>query len=113
MRYGLKKMSGKSKYSIFSKDELVDFLDKYEDRFKAVFSPYWLLIQGKIDKKNLEIKENMIEGEKIYDDLKKTDDLLEKAKLFEKYKENHNKWLKLSKDINNLYEKKEEDIWRD
>ena len=98
-------MSGKSKYSIFSKDELVDFLDEYEDRFKSMFSIYRILMQKKINKKNLEIKENMIEGEKIYDVMKNTDNLSEKLEQMNKYKENHNKWLKLSKELDNLYEK--------
>ena len=67
-----------SNYSIFSKEELIDFLDNYDDRFKSVFSVYKILMQKKIDMKNKEIQENLNKGTKIYDVMKNTDDLSKK-----------------------------------
>ncbi|WP_455089081.1 hypothetical protein [Peptoanaerobacter stomatis] len=74
-----------SKYSIFSKEELIDFLDNYESRFKSIFSVYRILIQKRIDKKNKEIQENLNEGAKILEISENTDDICEKLKQMQKY----------------------------
>ncbi|MGP1567496.1 MAG: hypothetical protein ACTTHM_02145 [Peptoanaerobacter stomatis] len=94
-----------SKYSIFSKEELIDFLDNYESRFKSIFSVYRILIQKRIDKKNKEIQENLNEDAKILEISENTDDICEKLKQMQKYRDNHNRWLKLCKELDVLYEK--------
>ncbi len=98
-------MSKVSKYSIFTKDELVDFLDKYEDRFKSYKSVYGFLMQEKINKKNEEIKANIDEGVSISKAIDSTDDIFKKIEQMDKFQENHKKWEKLSKELDSLYEK--------
>ena len=102
-----------SKYSIFSKEELIDFLDNYESRFKSIFSVYRILIQKRIDNIHEEMKKNILESARIADIIKNTNDIEKKYEQIKKYKDKDKKWKKLNNELKDLYEKLNNEIMED
>ena len=102
-----------SKYSIFSKEELIDFLDNYESRFKSIFSVYRILIQKRIDNIHEEMKRDILEFAKIADIIKNTNDIEKKYEQIKKYKDKDKKWKKLNNELKDLYERLNRGIMED
>ena len=49
----------KNDYSMFSKEELVKFLEQYEDKFKCWQNPFYILCRDKVNNIMQKINENI------------------------------------------------------
>lgn len=93
----------KHDYSIFSKKELSYFLEKYENMFRMLDSPFNILVSLKMDSVMHEIEEvnnnfHLINME--YNQAEEKDNIAYLVKTVE----NHKKWDKLNKDYDRLSE---------
>jgi hypothetical protein len=78
-------------YSIFTKAELVEFLDEHGNDFKYSTKPYQIILDNKIEKLNKEIEKNINRSEELTANGNIT-----------KYWENHQEYLKLNKEYDKL-----------
>ena len=93
----------KHDYSIFSKKELSDFLEKYENMFRILDSPFNLLISVKMDSVMHEIEKvnnNFHLLNMQYSQSEEKDNIAYMVKTVE----NHKKWNKLNKEYDRLSE---------
>lgn len=93
----------KHDYSIFSKKELSNFLEKYENMFRMLDSPFNLLISVKMDSVMHEIDEvnnNFHLMNMQYSQSEEKDDISYLVKTID----NHRKWNKLNKEYDRLSE---------
>ena len=60
----------KNDYSVFSKDELIEFLQKYEDRIRCTKSPFYVMCLWKRRQLLAKVNDNIAQSRKIAEDLK-------------------------------------------
>ena len=73
-------------YSVFSKDELIEFLQKYEDRIRCTKSPFYVMCLWKRRQLLAKVNDNIAQSRKIAEDLKAGVDTREVSLM--KFKEN-------------------------
>lgn len=88
----------KRKYDIFTKKELVQFLNQYEGMFRMIDSPFNIMIDKKMDAVMDKISQTNKKSRSLTEDSQGTisyDTLLEIRK-------NHEQWNKLNKEYDRL-----------
>jgi len=92
-------MKVKHNYDIFSKKELVSFLQKYENNFRLIDSPYSHILDQKLDTVLKKIDKNLEHSTAISEEYNRTKD--GHKYLVESMKKN-NEWDKLNKEYDRL-----------
>lgn len=90
----------KSKYNIFTKEELVNFMEKNEKNFHFLISPYKTMLEVKMDDVMRKLDKNLAESKKLLSMLKEDNSYKTTLKI----KENHEQWQKLDKEYDRLSE---------
>ena len=90
----------KSKYNIFTKEELVNFMEKNEKNFRFLISPYKTMLEVKMDDVMRKLDKNLAESKKLLSMLKEDNSYKTALKI----KEGHEQWQKLDKEYDRLSE---------
>lgn len=91
----------KRDYSIFTKKELVEYLNKYDTNMWSLHGMFENLIERKMNKIILEMEEQNKAGEQLIDKLDGNSEEIKWSKMLE-IKNNHENWDKLSKEYDKL-----------
>lgn len=86
-------------YNVFSKQELVSFLQKNEKSFKYIDSPYNIILDVKMDVVMKKMDENLERSEALSKEYKSTKDGI---KYLIESKEKNEEWFRLNKEYNRL-----------
>lgn len=89
----------KHNYNIFSKQELVSFLRKYEKNFRYITSPYDSILDQKLDVIMKKIDKNLEHSMAISEEYNKTKDGF---KYLTESKKKNDEWYKLNKEYERL-----------
>jgi len=94
-------MKTKHDYNIFTKQELVSFLQNYEKNFMYIDTPYDIIIEQKMDAVMKKIDKNLEHSELLIEEFKKTNDgfkyLIESKKKNEEWDRLHKEYDRLEK----------------
>lgn len=91
----------KHDYNIFSKKELALFLQKNEDNFRYITSPYDIILDQQINDTLEKIDENIKYGKALIKEYDKTKDAV---KCLTETRKNNAEWERLNKEYNRLEE---------
>ena len=92
-------MKIKHNYNIFTKQELVSFIQKYEKNFMFFVTPYDVILDQKIDAVIKKIDKNSEHSKAISEEFKKTNDSL---KYLIECKKTNEEWDRLNKEYDRL-----------
>lgn len=92
-------MKTKHNYSIFSKQELVSFLQKYENNFRLIDSPYIYILDQQMDAVMKKIDKNLECSIAIREEYNKTKDGI---KYLVESKKKNGEWDRLNKEYDRL-----------
>ncbi len=86
-------------YNIFTKQELVSFLQKHDKDFRYIDSPYDIIIDQKMDAVMKKIDENLERSKALSEEYKRTKDGI---KYFVESKKKNDEWYRLNKEYDRL-----------
>ena len=87
----------KNDYSVFSKEELVQFLEVYEDKFKCWQNPFYILCRDKVNNIIQKLNKNIKRYGEITQEVKK--DISLKDRFLEKFNENCKEYDELHEEL--------------
>jgi hypothetical protein len=89
----------KHDYTIFTKQELTNFLQKYESNFMYIDSPYDIILSIQMDNVSKLLDENLKYGKQLNEEYERTKDGLT---YLVASKKNNDEWQKLDKEYDRL-----------